>query len=198
MNINYLLKKIMLRPTCVLGRKAKLFNCARILNGRGDSNSIIIGDNSAIKGELFTFGHGGEISIGSWCYIGEGSKIWSGRKIKIGDRTLISHGVNIFDNLTHPIDSIDRHRQFRDIMTKGHPRNINLGDLPIIIEDDVLIGANAIILRGVHIGRRSIIGAGSVISKNIPEGVIVVGNPGRVIRRIDESPQKNDDTSSVI
>ncbi|MBU3948089.1 MAG: acyltransferase [Proteobacteria bacterium] len=54
----------------------------------------------------------------------------------------------------------------------------------IIIEDNVFIGVNSVILRNVRIGKNSIIGAGSLVSKNVPSNVIVVGNPARVLRNI--------------
>lgn len=56
---------------------------------------------------------------------------------------------------------------------------------PIVIEDNVWIGANATILKGVTIGRNSLIGAGSVVVKSIPENVIAAGNPCRVIKSLD-------------
>ena len=58
-------------------------------------------------------------------------------------------------------------------------------DKEIIIDDDVLVGANTIILKGVHIGARSVIGAGSVVTKDIPEDSIVAGNPAKVIKKIN-------------
>ena len=57
-------------------------------------------------------------------------------------------------------------------------------DSEVIIEDDVFIGMNTIILKGVTIGARSIIGAGSVITKSIPSDCIAAGNPAKVIKRI--------------
>ena len=56
----------------------------------------------------------------------------------------------------------------------------------IIIEDDVMIGARCIILKGVVIGARSIIGAGSVVTSAIPSDCVVAGNPARIIRRIND------------
>jgi acetyltransferase-like isoleucine patch superfamily enzyme len=150
-------------------------------------SSIIVGNSSIILGELLTFGHGGKIQLGKYCYVGEGTHIWSAANILVGDRVLISHNVNIFDNLTHPISSTLRHNQFIEICTKGHPDQLNLGEAEVIIMDDVLIGCSSIILRGVTIGTGAIIGAGSVVTKNVPPWTIVAGNPARIIREIPEN-----------
>jgi acetyltransferase-like isoleucine patch superfamily enzyme len=182
MNFDLLVQRILLRPTCYLSSSARLGRSARIRNARGESSLIQIGPNSLVLGELLTFGHGGRIEIGAWCFVGEGSRIWSGASISIGDRTLISHGVNIFDNLTHPVAPTARHEQFREIMTRGHPRSIDLGDRPVRIGRDVLIGAHAIILRGVSIGDAAIVGAGSVVTQDVPSRTVVAGNPARPIR----------------
>ncbi|WP_456654780.1 acyltransferase [Bradyrhizobium sp. JR3.5] len=94
MNLDYYLQRLVRRATCRLGADTKLMRTARIRNTRGDSDRIVIGDNSVIRGELMTFAHGGEIKIGEWCYIGEGTRIWSAASIEIGNRVLISHSAN--------------------------------------------------------------------------------------------------------
>ncbi len=91
----------------------------------------------------------------------------SGKNIKIGDNVLIGSGVLITDSDAHPIHPDLRHDS-RYIKTA-----------PITIEDDVFIGARSIILKGVTIGRGSVIGAGSVVSKNIPPMTVAAGNPAR-------------------
>lgn len=159
-----------------------LYPTARIvLQGRSE-NSITVGPNSHIRGELLVFGHGGNIEIGSWCYVGEQTRIWSAAAIKIGDRVLISHLCTIIDNLTHPINPDARHQQFRHIVEKGFPEKDNLEEAPVVIEDDVLIGAHTVILRGVRIGRGAIVGAGSVVSRDIPPMQIWAGNPAKFLR----------------
>ena len=57
---------------------------------------------------------------------------------------------------------------------------------PVIIEDDVLIGANSVILEGVRVGKGAVVAAGSVVTKNVPPGVVVAGSPARIIKKKDE------------
>jgi acetyltransferase-like isoleucine patch superfamily enzyme len=163
-----------------------IYDTARIVNNLQEPNAIEVGAFTHIKGELLTFGHGGKIRIGEFCFVGEQSRIWSAKNISIGNRVLISHNVNIFDNATHPISANARHEQFKQIITVGQPKTIDLSESPIVICDDVLIGCMSIILSGVTIGEGAIIGAGSVITKNVSAWTIVAGNPARVIREIPE------------
>lgn len=191
MNLDYLARRLLGRPTCVLGGGAKLYTSARIRNASGKATHIRVGSNSMILGELLTFAHGGQIQIGEWCYVGEGTRIWSAARITIGDRVLIAHNVSIFDNLTHPLGARARHQQFRTIVTSGHPKEINLGERAIDIGSDAWIGASAIILRGVRIGTGGIVGAGAVVTRNVPAYTIVAGNPAHPIR--DLTPAERDE-----
>jgi acetyltransferase-like isoleucine patch superfamily enzyme len=184
MNFDYHLQRLFGRATCRLGPGVRLLRTARIRNIRGDSDCIRIGANSIIRGELTTFAHGGKIEIGSWCYVGESARIWSGSSITIGDRVLIAHSVNVFDNLTHPISAQERHKQIRAIFTQGHPREIDLDDQPVRIEDDAWIGAGSFVMRGVRIGARAIIAAGSVVTKDVEADTTVAGNPAQVIKSL--------------
>ncbi|OSI80023.1 acetyltransferase [Bradyrhizobium canariense] len=187
MNLDYYLQRLIGRATCRLGPHARLMPSARIRNVRGDSDCIVIGAHSVIRGELMTLSHGGRIQIGSWCYLGEGSRIWSAASVQIGNRVLIAHGVDIFDNLTHPVDPVARHKQIREIFTTGHPRAIDLDERAIMIDDDVWIGAGAFLKRGLRIGARAIVAAGSVVTKDVAEGAVVAGNPARVVKSIAEA-----------
>lgn len=185
MNWHYLTCKIAGRATCILGTKARLGSHARIINMGPRDACIQVGDHSIIDGELVVFRHGGQVRIGQWCYVGKGSRIWSGSSITIGDRVLIAHSVNVFDNLTHPIDRNARHMHFRHIAERGHPADVDLDDKPIIIGDDAWIGAGAIVTRGVTLGEGAIVAAGAVVTSNVPAMTIVAGNPARVVRSIE-------------
>ncbi len=183
LSVSYIEKKL----SCILADGAVLHISSKIDNLRGERAAINIGSGTHVLGQLLIFKHGGVISIGSHCFVGEGARIWSAENIQIGDRVLISHGVNIHDNDSHPVSAMSRHKQIVQIFTQGHPDF--LLDVPtrsIVICNDVWIGFNSTILKGVRIGRGAIIGASSVVTKDVPEYAIVAGNPARVIGKSTE------------
>ena len=69
-------------------------------------------------------------------------------------------------------------------MTSGHPDDLDLGERPVSIGDDVWIGANAMILRGVTLGEGAVVGAGAVVTGDVPAHTIVAGNPATVVREL--------------
>lgn len=163
----------------------KFFPSSKVINIKGGQTNIKIGKNTSIRGELLTFRHGGEIVIGDYCYVGEMTRIWSASKISIGNRVLIAHNVNIHDNNAHPIDAQQRHEQYKKIISSGHPKeDSTLNEKSIIIEDDVWIGFNSTILKGVTIGKGSIIAACTLITKDVPPFVIIAGNPAQIIKTL--------------
>lgn len=109
--------------------------------------------------------------------------IWAKEKIIIGSHVDIGADCIIMDNDCHSLDwSI---RQNKDIDVSGEYIDYaNSKSAPIIIEDNVLIGARSIILKGVTIGARSIIGAGSVVTRDIPSDCIAAGNPCKVLKSL--------------
>lgn len=147
---------------------------------------IILGDNTAVAGNLSVFGKHGRIEVGRECYIGKNTNVWSAKRISIGDRVLISHSCNIFDNDTHPKDSKERNKHYMHILFQRNFNNNNLNEKEIIIEDDVWIGANCTILKGCKIGRNSIIGTGTIVTRDVPPNSIVHGNPMMIRENIVE------------
>lgn len=172
----------LLNSSAIIGENTRVFPEAGIYNNLSNKTKIVIGNDCDIRGELLTFGHGGEIIIGNYSFVGERSKIWSAKKIIIGNRVLISHNVNIHDNNSHPLDSKLRHIDFQYIKSIGLQKENFLNEKEIIIEDDVWIGFNSTILKGVRIGKGAIIGSNTVITKDVPEYSICVGNPSKIIK----------------
>lgn len=155
-----------------------------VQDNRPGGDSIVVGAGTHIRGQLFTFGHGGRIVMGTSCYVGVNTRIWSAASITIGNRVLIGHNSNIFDSDTHPMEASERHRHFVEITTEGWKSPFGLREEPVNIADDVWIGCNAVILKGVSIGRGSVVGAGSVVTHDVPPWVVVAGNPARVVREL--------------
>jgi len=182
--INLLKSLLFARKYYTLDKTTVIYRSARIENNLCDPKVIKIGAFTHVRGDLFIFGHGGRIVIGDYCYIGENSKLWSAKEILVGDRVLIAHNVNIFDNLTHPLGARKRHDQYKEIIIKGHPKNIDLAEKEVIIKNDAWIGCMSIILPGVVIGEGAVVGAGSVVTKDVPPYTIVAGNPAKIIREI--------------
>lgn len=125
----------------------------------------------------------GNIEIGKYSSIsGSGTILSSSKnKIKIGNFCSIAPNVLILGDY-HNFHKITSYFIFGNLFNeKIKNEKISKGD--IIIEDDVWIGGNSVVLSGVKIGRGSVIGAGSVVTKNVPKYSIVVGNPSKVIKR---------------
>lgn len=125
------------------------------------------------------------IMIGSNCFIGR-SHLVSANSILIGDDVIISWGVTIVDHNSHSL--IWDHRK-SDVST--WQRKVkdwsNVRIAPVVIERRVWIGFNAIILKGVTIGEGAIVGAASVVTRDVPPYTVVAGNPARIIRKLERT-----------
>lgn len=196
MSIELRLRRLLGRAAATIDRSARFTGTARLFNPMRDAAAIRVGRCSIVAGELLVFAHGGRIEIGDWCFVGEGTRLWSAARISVGDRVLISHGVNIFDNDTHPYDPQARHAHFRAIYEVGHPTRIDLREAPVRIDDDAWIGTGAIVLKGVTIGRAAIVAAHSVVTRDVAPGVIVAGNPARVVRALDPDPALQNESAA--
>ncbi len=136
-----------------------------------------------IRGTLYTMGPNAIIKIGDSVGLSSAC-IWAKERITIGNNVNIGGDCIIIDNDSHPHDFMKRRYEY--VVNADISCYIELiPSKPIEIEDDVWIGARCIILKGVHIGARSIIAAGSVVFKDVPADVIAGGNPCQVIRKIN-------------
>jgi acetyltransferase-like isoleucine patch superfamily enzyme len=169
----------------ICGKDSKFYKESKVYNFQNNPQKIIIGSNSHLRSELLVFGYGGLIKIGSNCYVGEGTRIWSAKLIEIGNNVLISHNCNLIDTDSHELNYTERAESFKKLIKYGHSKiTLNIKNAPIIIEDNVWISYNVSILKGVRIGKGAIIGAGSVVTKDIPQFTIWAGNPAKFINKI--------------
>lgn len=169
------------------------------------SYGAVLGKNIQIPGKVHWLIRGGKVRIGDNLYFSSGdavnpigsnlqgaiyvesgaslkignnvgmssTRMWIHDSVTIGDNVKIGACVLITDTDAHPLDYLARRTSIEG--TKS---------APIVIEDDVWVGAHSIILKGVTIGARSIIGAGSVVTKSIPADCVAAGNPCRVIKKL--------------
>ena len=126
---------------------------------------ILVGRSSILSCNDSTIRVGNFVSIGPFCFFASRSFIHVGSNVAIGSGTHLLAGGHVFDALDTPII-----RQRR--VSKG-----------IVVEDGVWLGTGTKILDGVTIGRDSIVGAGSVVSKDVPARSVVLGNPARVVQK---------------
>ena len=147
------------------------------MRGKG---SLRIGNHVNLSGRsCFYFIHNVSerplIDIGDHTFIGNGCTFSAGREIRVGEHCLISALVRIHDNDGHPLD-IERRLNHAPI-----------GDdevAPVIIGNNVWIGAGATILKGVSIGDGAVVGTGAVVTSDVPPAGVVAGNPAKLVKML--------------
>jgi acetyltransferase-like isoleucine patch superfamily enzyme len=161
------------------------------------ADAVRIGRGSSIYlGVMFDVGTQGRVSIGDYTLI-NGARIICDAEVSIGDYCLISWNTVFMDTHRLPTAVADRRKELTATATR-EPRRVEsiTTARPIRIGRNVWIGFDACVLPGVNIGEGSVIGARSVVIEDVPPYSVAVGNPARVIRRLDptEPRQFNDAT----
>jgi acetyltransferase-like isoleucine patch superfamily enzyme len=112
------------------------------------------------------------IELGDEVFLGNACTLSAARRITVGAHSLISAEVRIHDNDGHPLDPA--RRRAHEPIAAGDAR-------PVVIGENVWIGARATILKGVTIGSDAVVGAGAVVTGDVPAKTVVAGNPARVV-----------------
>lgn len=116
----------------------------------------------------------GEVEIGDRCYFNRGCYLVAHEKLHIGAGCIFGQRVSVHDQ-DHRLTPLDTHPGDRGYISS-----------PVVIEDNVWVGAHAVILRGVRIGRGAVIAAGAVVTKDVPAGAIAGGVPAKVVKLIED------------
>jgi acetyltransferase-like isoleucine patch superfamily enzyme len=169
----------------VIDSSATIHATARINNFLNKPEAIVVGAHAHIRGELLTFWDAGKINIGKWCYVGEGSRIWSQSSISIGNYVLIAHLVDIHDTNSHPLDWRERRLDTEALLSRRYRTPTQTVSAPVIIEDDAWIGFKASVMKGVRIGRGAIVSAGAVVTRDVAPWTAVAGNPAKIIAELN-------------
>jgi acetyltransferase-like isoleucine patch superfamily enzyme len=143
--------------------------------------ALVIGRCSTMDGVLFNFGPDAFMEIGDNCHFHDAYLICD-QEIRIGDRVTIGWHATIVDADFHPVEPADRMRDAIALspLSDGAERP-DFCARPVVIEDDVWIGPNATILKGVRIGAGAIIEPGAVVPHDVAKGLRVIGNPARPV-----------------
>ncbi len=166
------------RSQCVSVGIALFMERLPYINGHG---RIIVGNHVRLAGKSsFTFGNRWkmepELIIGDHTFIGHDCRFAVADSVLIGRFCLLAGGVTIADYDGHPVDPIRRRTE------PASQEAIR----PVVIGDDVWIGAGAVVLKGVTIGDRSIVAARAVVTRSVPADVVVAGNPARLVKHLGE------------
>lgn len=169
LHLHYMLKKHNVTYGKNLrGNRITLKNIGKIkLGNRVSLDSYPDGD--LYRTGLLTYYRQAVIVIGDNCNL-NGTMIHCNTKVSIGSFCMFGPGTKIVDN--------DSHRLSIDITERRKAPN----SIPIFIEDNVWVGMNSLILKGVRIGENSVVAAHSVVTKNVPKNVLVAGNPAKIIK----------------
>ena len=154
---------------CRLGPNAWCHN-------EGPREAIELGAGVVCRGILRreVFGDG-RIRIGAEVYIGDDCIVSCSELVEIGARVLLGHGVQVFDNNSHPTAPENRAADWRAIRGGGDREPI--ASAPVRIGEDAWIGFGSFVLKGVAIGAGATVGAGSVVTRDVAPGAVVAGSP---------------------
>jgi acetyltransferase-like isoleucine patch superfamily enzyme len=144
-------------------------------------DALVIGAHCTMDGVHFDLGADARVSIGDYCYF-TNAVLLSELEVRVGNYVLIGWNTTITDTDFHPIAPAER---IADAIAcsplgKGRPRP-PVARKPVIIDDDVWIGPNATILKGVRIGAGAIVEPGALVTRDVPAGARVLGNPAQVV-----------------
>jgi len=161
--------------TVILGERA----FSRFLGKRDDA--LVVGPQCTLDGGHFAIGPEGRVRIGSFCVF-TFAVLLCELEITIGNYVMIGWNTTIADTDFHPVSPAERVADAIACspLSEGRPRPA-IEKRAVIIEDDVWIGPNVAILKGVRIGRGAFIEPGSLVTRDVPPGMRVMGNPAQIM-----------------
>lgn len=151
--------------------------------------SLHIGSQTNIEGSLVFERGGAEIKIGSRTFVGGSTILDAACGITIGDDVLISFDCLIMDHNSHSVRFCERKTDVLE-WQQGRKDWTHVPTAPVRIGDKAWVGARVIVLKGVSIGEGAIIGAGSVVTKDVAAWTIAAGNPAKLIRVLSSEERK--------
>lgn len=167
--LHFAMAKWWLRRCTSLGKRPRVYGKPRIIN----SGQIDVGDrflmfNQTVRSELVSHAEG-KIEIGNGVFCNYGVSISAHARVSIGDGCQLGSYACLMDN------------DYHQVVDRSQPG----ASAPIILQDNVWLAVRVIVLKGVTIGKNSVVGAGSVVTKEIPPNSLAAGVPAKVIRQFE-------------
>ena len=153
--------------------------------------NITLGKHTLVGGTLIAL-FGGEITIGDNVYIGQGTSIQAKEKIVVSSNVIIANNVILLDNNNHPVSPEMRLKMSacEDFINDELWSWKYAESAPVVIEENVWIGRDARIMKGVTVGEGSVVALGAVVTHNVPAYCVVAGNPARVVKELPKPEDK--------
>jgi galactoside O-acetyltransferase len=156
-----------------------------------DRNYVRIGKRCVLSGAFVFESSNGQVTIGNDVFIGGASFICRD-SIQIGDQVTMAWGITLYDHNSHSLNKRDRAEDMRrwyEATVKGVSPYLTkdwskVASKPIVIENHAWLGFDVLVLKGVRVGEGAVVAAKSVVTKDVPPGTIVAGNPAEVVRKL--------------
>ena len=171
-----------LKGNLMIGENTLLNGAKLDVRGK-DGCSLEIGKLCNVHCHIVLEKENAVVKVGSRTHLGWGTLIDAASCIEIGEDVLIAFDVLIMDHASHSIKFRERKNDVCDWANNRKDWSV-VEQSPVRIGNKSWIGAKSIVLKGVNIGEGAIVGAGSVVTKDVPPWTIVAGNPARIIREI--------------
>lgn len=199
-----IIRRVFYNPYKVIKKNNKTVSCGKStilqkyfrldIRKSSPQKRIVIGKNNNLACDLILESDEGYIQIGDKCFINGGTKLISRSSIIIDDFVTIAWNVTIYDHDSHSLNHLERREDIEQQLLQARAGNnlitnknwATVNSKPIKICNDVWIGMNAIILKGVTVGEGAIVAAGAVVTKDVAPYTVVAGNPAVMVKVIQD------------
>lgn len=185
-------EKEFLRNVFYLGKmKPEILRSAHVRTINGSiRQDIVIADEFSFLGGTIISQIGGKITIKNRVRLGFGTLIGCAKSITIGEGVIFGDNVTVMDNNNHPVNPLDRDIVYRTPCHSEYRGWKYCISAPIVIGNNVFVGTNTRINKGVTIGDGAFIAANTVVVKDVPQNCLCAGNPGKIVKEnLDQLPR---------
>jgi acetyltransferase-like isoleucine patch superfamily enzyme len=174
----------MARPAnCVVGERTLIEGTRTFKRFHAQAErALVIGSDTTLDEIQFALGPDATVTIGSFCFLSN-VVLLAELEVVVGDYVMVGWNTTITDSDFHPVAPALRVQDARALSPLHLGTRPPIASRRVVIEDDVWIGPSAVVLKGVRIGRGAFVEPGAVVTRDVPPGARVLGNPAREVER---------------